>query len=154
MEARNDKKRRRQARFVYGGFGFPVVLTDVPMIRVRGVWTPDVNYERLREVLLAVLAEKPARFTGDEVRFVRLSFDMTLQEFADRFGVTHPAVLKWERAGGKSTAMTWAIEKDIRLFLLSRRKVKAVQFLKVYRELEEQPRGPREPVKLHVPDVA
>ena len=33
-------------RWIYRGFGFPVTLLRVPMVRIRGAWTPDVNYEQ------------------------------------------------------------------------------------------------------------
>ena len=32
-----------QKRFVYEGFGFPVLFLNVPMIKIRGNWTPDVE---------------------------------------------------------------------------------------------------------------
>ncbi|MBI2930985.1 MAG: hypothetical protein HYY16_04990 [Planctomycetes bacterium] len=64
------------------------------MVRVRGEWTPNVDYNELSWRLLKALAEKPSRLTGDEVRCIRHSLSMTLEQFAQPFGVTHPAVLK------------------------------------------------------------
>jgi len=134
------RKRAVRPRFVYRGFGFPVLLLGVPMVQVRGRWTPDVNYEELRSLVLETLAEKPGCLTGHEVRFVRLAHDLTLTAFAARFGVTHPAVLKWERAGGRPSGMSWSTEKDIRLFVLSRRPSAPKRFLDSYHRLEEKPR--------------
>jgi len=37
------KKRKIEKAYIYNGFGFPVVLHNVPMINVRGVWTPDIS---------------------------------------------------------------------------------------------------------------
>lgn len=112
-------ERKIQAEFLYEGFGFPVVLKHVPMVRVRGAWTPDINFNVLSDRLMEALAMKKTRLTGSEIRFFRNARSMTLQQFAHRFGVTHPAVLKWERAGNQPTAMNWATEKDIRLEMLS-----------------------------------
>lgn len=113
-----------------------------------------MNYEHLQRALLRVLAEKPARLSGCEVRFIRLSAGMTLQEFAKRFGVTHPAVLKWERAGTRSTAMGWSTEKDIRLDVISRFEKKPDRFYRIYRDLESQPTRKAAPLALDVSSVA
>lgn len=123
--------------FVDEGFGFPVHLLRVPMVKVRGHWTPNINYNELAAVVLLALAHKPARLTGSEVRFIRQQFEMTLQEFAERFCVSHPAVMKWERAELKATAMTWTTEKDLRLFVLSRTKSKPIELAELYSELEK-----------------
>ncbi len=103
--------------FLDTGFGFPVYLLNVPMIEVRGHWTPDINYSALSKRLLRALAKKPARLTGNELRFIRNSFELTLKEFAEKFYVSHPAVIKWEKAENEPTNMQWATEKDIRMFV-------------------------------------
>jgi hypothetical protein len=136
MDRENRKVSRR---FVYHGFGFPVTLLNVPMARLRGAWTPDVNYEHLERAILLALAGKGARLSGREVRFIRLAFELTLQEFARRFGVTHPAVLKWEKTAARTAGMGWSTEKDIRLFVRSRLERQPGKFVKAYRELETQP---------------
>ena len=146
--------RTTRARFVYHGFGFPVTLSHVPMVKIRGAWTPDVDYDRLQRVLLAAVAGKPARLSGREIRFIRLSFEMTLQAFAERFGVTHPAVLKWEATRHHPTEMTWAIEKDIRLFVVAKLKEGPTRFLDCYRRLEVQPKARSYPFKIDISSVA
>jgi transcriptional regulator with XRE-family HTH domain len=63
---------------------------------------------------------------------------MTLQQFAHRFGVTHPAVIQWEQAARRPTRMTWAVEKDIRLQILkSHLAVPAARFAAAYQALSE-----------------
>ncbi len=142
-------------RSVYDGFGFPVVLVQVPMVRVRGEWTPDVNMDVLSRRVLRAVAEKPVRLTGAEVRFVRHSVSMTLEEFASRFGVTHPAVLKWERSGNHPTAMSWAIEKDIRLEILrSFAGIKPSEFLDAYRVFAKKPVKRSERIRIDLLQIA
>jgi len=141
-------------RWVYNGFGFPVTLHHVPMVKIRGAWTPDVNYEHLQNGLLLVLAAKGSPLTGAEVRFIRHAFSMTLQAFAGRFGVTHPAVLKWEKTGLRPTGMAWTTEKDIRLLVVSRLEPKPERFVRMYRDLESRPLGKQVPLKLDVSSVA
>lgn len=124
-----------QKEFVDLGFGFPIQLRQVPMIKVRGVWTPQVNYEQLAQAALKALCFKPARLTGHEVRFIRLQLGMTLEEFADRFCVTHPSVIKWEKQGDEPTKMQWCTEKDIRLSLLLQTEGEE-HFVALYKKLE------------------
>lgn len=142
-------ERKRQPSFVYEGFGFPVVLLNVPMVRSRGVWTPDIDYRKLAQDVLRRLALHPSRLTGQEIRFIRHSMDMTLEEFAHRLGVTHPAVVQWEQCGTKPTRMAWALEKDIRLEIIrSQPAPSATRFVEAYEELAEARPNKTAPVRV------
>jgi hypothetical protein len=131
------------------GFGFPVILLNVPMVRVRGEWTPNIDNNVLTKIVLHALCHKPARLIGNEIRFIRNHFMMTLQEFADRFCVTHTAVIKWEKTGNRSTSIYWATEKDIRLFVLSRINGKAKELTRLYAELERELPSKSVPIRLN-----
>lgn len=131
-------ERRIQKLFVDEGLGFKVRLHNVPMVKVRGAWTPEINYNVFSKVVLLALSHKPARLTGAEVRFIRQQLEMTLQSFAERFCVTHVAVIKWEKAGNKPTSMAWTTEKDLRLFILSKFSAKPNEIAKLYEELEKE----------------
>ena len=146
--------RATKDRWVYTGFGFPITLIHVPMVRIRGAWTPDVNYEQLQNALLLALAAKNSRLTGAEVRFIRQAFEMTLKTFASRLGVTHPAVLKWEKNHDRPTQMAWTTEKDIRLLTASRTESRPERFLRIYKALESRPMGKPHPLKLDISSVA
>lgn len=80
---------------------------------------------------------KPSRLTGSEVHFIRLYSEMTLVQFAERFDVRHPAVLKWERTENHATGMNWTTEKDLRLFALTKLSPSAKKFVVVYEQLAE-----------------
>ena len=143
-----------QKEFIDTGFGFPIKLLNVPMVKVRGAWTPKINYNELTKVVLVALSQKPARLTGSEIHFIRNHFEMTLQKFAKRFCVTHVAVLKWEKSKQEATAMTWTTEKDIRLFILSKLKVKAHVVVELYSKLEALPEKKAAPIELDAEKVA
>jgi hypothetical protein len=132
------KKKKIQKQFVDHGCGFPVVLHNVPMIYVRGVWTPDINYAELHRMVLRALARKPARLTGNQVKFIRQYFDLTLAEFGNYFDVSHPAVLKWENAGDDATSMKWPMERDLRLFILDRLEESPDSLGELYKELRSR----------------
>lgn len=140
--------------YVDRGFGFPVVLVDVPMVKLRGRWTPRINFNSLAKEVLHCLAGLDGRLSGSQVKFIRLHFEMTLQVFASRFGVTHVAVLKWEKAGAKPTGMSWSTEKDIRLFVSQKLSVKSEEFLAVYNRLETAARQKSVGIKLGAEKIA
>ncbi len=119
------------------GLGFPIKLLNVPMCKMRGEWTPAINYNLLSKLVLHQLCCLESKLSGNHVRFIRLYFEMTLQQFAERFGITHPGVIKWENMRGEPTGMTWAIEKDVRLFILCRLSKKSKELVSLYRTLEK-----------------
>lgn len=111
--------RKIQDHFIDYGCGFPVLLHHVPMVKIKGKWIPDINYNNLEKVVCSMLCHKQTKLTGHEVRFIRLYMGMTLEVFAKRFGVRHPSVIKWENFKDKPTNMNLGTEKDIRLCLMS-----------------------------------
>jgi hypothetical protein len=148
METKTEKE------FVDTGFGFPVHLLNVPMIKVRGVWTPKIDYNAYAKDVLHALAHKPAALTGNEVAFIRHQLEMTLQQFAKRFAVSHPAVIKWERTKSRPTKMNWTTEKDLRLFTLSKLSAAPAEFAGLYGELQVPARNRKAPIQLDAMQLA
>ena len=141
-------KKKIQKVYQDHGFGFPVTLLDVPLVEVRGEWVPAIDQKELQKRVVEALVLKQSVLTGDEVHFLRLFSQMTLEQFAERFDVTHPAVLKWERAHSHATGMGWTTEKDIRLFALSNLEPKPKDFIEVYKRLIVVASDKSEPVKI------
>jgi len=143
-----------QKEFIDTGFGFPVKLMNVPMVKVRGQWTPKINYNGFADAVLFALAEQHSRLTGDEIKFIRNRFEMTLQDFGKRFDVSHAAVLKWEKMGDKPTPMNWPTEKDIRMFILARLRANPRDLAKLYAALAVLPEGKAKAIHLDAADLA
>lgn len=120
------------------------------MIKVRNMWIPNIDYNKLALMVLQRLTFKSSRLTGNEIHFIRLHFEMTLQKFAKRFCVSHPAVVKWEKRQNKATQMNWSTEKDIRLFVLSKLKTKPALMIKLYDDLTEMKNRHSKPIQLEV----
>lgn len=148
MQTKTHKK------YIDHSLGFPVVLLNAPMIKVRGEWALHVNYKEYQETVLRVLAHKPSRLTGHEIQFVRKYFTMTVRAFADQFSIKHTAVLKWEKNGDSPTKMTWSTEKDIRLFVLDELEKQATEFRKLYRSLREVAEETTEPITVDGKNIA
>lgn len=123
-----------------------MVLLNAPMIKVRGEWALYVNYNDYQKSVLKLLAHKPSRLTGSEIKFIRKYFEMTSRVFADRFSVKHTAVLKWEKQDDKTTNMVWSTEKDIRLFVLDELDKKVTALRELYHFLQDVVQGPTKPI--------
>ncbi len=75
--------------YIDHGLGFPVKLTNVTMVYARGEWMPRLAYKAIEKQVALVLSRLARPLTGDEVRFLRHYFSMTLTQFAAHFGVSH-----------------------------------------------------------------
>ena len=110
-----------QKSYIDYGFGFPIHIINAPLVKIRGEWTLDMNFRKYEEAVMQILASKPARLTGNEIKFIRYNFKMDLKSFGKRFGdVSHPAVIRWEKFKDRPTNMNWATEKDIRLAIVDK----------------------------------
>jgi hypothetical protein len=119
--------------------GFPVQLSDVTLVKVRDEWVPKVDYPRVTIKVLQVLSHLARPLTGQEIRFLRLHFELTQAEFAAKFGISNVAVHKWEKRGSQPTGMQWSTEKDLRLFIQSKLSSDPKAVGKLYEELTERP---------------
>lgn len=121
---------------IYDGLGFPIQLSNVPMIHIRGEWILNINYNSLQEAVLLHLCHKKSPLTGAEIAFIRQYFAMTTTEFGRRFGCSHVAVLKWEGYQDKFARIAPTTEVCIRLFILMKLKQQASAFKKLYAEID------------------
>jgi len=131
-------ERETRKEYRYEGLGFPVIIEDASMVKLRGRWVLDMDLNHLQDTLFRAMSKKRVRLTGNEIRFIRHHARMTLKAFAERFGVTHAAVIKWEKTGAQPTNMQWSTEKDIRLFVLEHSDAPSREFKKAYIELKSQ----------------
>lgn len=147
-------ERETRKEYRYEGLGLPVVIKDAPMVKIRGQWVLDVDFNHLQAAVFRAMAEKQVRLSGRDIRFIRHHAGMTLQEFADRFGVSHPAVMNWEKSGADATNMKWATEKDIRLFTLAQADAPGEEFKATYTELRDMPSSQKRLHRLNIEDLA
>jgi len=131
-------KTKTVKRYTYKGLGFPIILLDVPFVEIRGVWTPAIKYEKLQKEVLLALCHKPIPFSGNEVHFIRAYFEMTLHQFGKQFGVSHVAVLHWEKTKNRVAKISTTTELCIRLFILEKLEINNQLFRDIFREFNTQ----------------
>ena len=118
------------------------------MVRIHGAWTPDINYNDVEEVLVLMLAIKPARLTGGELKFVRLHLELTLHQFANKFAISIEELTKCERNDAEPIDLNWPTEKDIRLHILAQKDVGPSVFVKAYESMETRKSARRRHVSI------
>jgi|ERR1700722_490619 len=126
---------KKVKHYTDNSLGFPVQLSDVTFVKIRGEWVPKLDYPRMTDRVLSVLSRLHRSLTGNEVKFVRLHFALPQTSFGAIFGISGPAVHKWERRGDRSTEMQWSTEKDLRLFIQSKLSPDTKAVGKLYGEL-------------------
>lgn len=127
-------EKKKVKKYIYEGLGFPVSLVDIVLVKKRDIWTPAIDYNKLQMAVLLALSHKPFALTGNEVHFIRTYFEMTLDNFGRQFGVTHAAVLNWEKSKNKPAKINPTTELYIRLLILEKLKINNQIFRDTFRE--------------------
>jgi DNA-binding transcriptional regulator YiaG len=122
-------KNKKIETFIYEGFGFPIRLINTPLRKVCGEWAFDFSMGVFQKAVLHILAMKPSPLTGSELRFIIDYFEMSYRDFAKIFGVSHIAVVKWEK---EKSRMNPSTEIYLRLYILNYLKVTDKEFRKFY----------------------
>ena len=112
------RQQKIEKEMVYEGLGFPVILKNVPMVELRGNWALDIDLNVLQKVVLLALAHHSSDLTGNQIRFIRTWLGLTQSAFGKLFGITHPAIVKWEKTANKGSKMNLITQRDLRLWLL------------------------------------
>jgi DNA-binding transcriptional regulator YiaG len=128
-------KTKIQKSYIYEELGFPVHLTHVPMIEIRGEFTLDIDFNKLQKAVLMHLSHKKTPLTGNEVKFIRKYFSLTTSAFGHLFGYSHSAVLKWENQGDAIARMAPTTEIYLRLYILDFLQKDALDFKELYHEI-------------------
>ena len=109
------------ARVMFEELGFPIVLVNPPMIRVRGVRVPDVNMRDLQVAVSRQLVTKPARLTGAEVRFIRKHYRLRQADLARVLNMAnHSVVSQWEGREDEPSGMEYNTEVVLRVWMVAR----------------------------------
>jgi DNA-binding transcriptional regulator YiaG len=105
----------------FNHLGFPIQLVNWPHIEIDGELVPDVNYQKLEDLMFEMLPQKPTKLTGAEIKFIRHYMDMTQKQFAkwleDETDASTIAV--WEKADLEPTNMSKAMERSLRIQLIT-----------------------------------
>ena len=133
--------KKMQKKYIYDGFGFPVALHNVEMIKFEGELHPKIDVKKIADAVIKALVFQKTRLTGNQIKFIRTYFSMSLRTFAKKVvNESHTAIKKWEDCGNKATNMDLNIEKVLRLYILDKVIIPERQvskFREKYRQLDK-----------------
>ncbi len=130
------------------GFGFPVVIDRVEVGFLGEEEVPLLNLNDLEDRVIRAMPDRAARLSGNEVRFIRSHFGLTLTAFGKFLGVSHAAVKQWEMKYAEPTGMEWAKEKNLRLYVLREIGCSDQEFVQLFDRLQDEPPAKAEPLSI------
>lgn len=101
--------------YEYSGLGFPVILMGVKPKKTPYGKSLNIDHEVLRKSVFKMLIEKPGRFLGAEIKFIRHEMGLSQEVFADLVISERSSVAKWEKKDLKPTGMAESTEIMIRI---------------------------------------
>ncbi|SRR5260221_13795106 len=107
-------------KYTYMGLGFPIELYNVNMVQINNNWQPKIDVKAIADFAIKNLITQESRLTGNQIKFIRSYFQMSLRDFGKIINETHAAVKKWEDHLDKQTKMDVNIEIMMRLFIYNR----------------------------------
>lgn len=126
-------KNKKTANLTYEGLGFPIELIDVPMKKFLGEWVIDIDMNKLQLFVFNGLIHKPFRLTGSEIKFMRKFLELTTTELGKKLGLSHAAIVKWEK---DQTKISPTQEVYIRMFFLE--CLQGKELLKIFDEIKPE----------------
>lgn len=103
--------------YIYNGFGFPIILEKAVFHKVRGEWLLKLDIEKLAEVVINLLPQKPTGLTGSEIRFARTYLELSKRKLAELLNISHTAVNKWESTENEKANIDPLSEVALRSFI-------------------------------------
>lgn len=111
--------------YIYNGLGFPIELHNVEMVMFDRDLHPKINVRKVADSAIKSLVLQKSRLTGNQIKFIRTYFSMSLREFSKVVNESHMAIKKWEDFKEVSTNMDINIEIMLRLYIYDQISIKA-----------------------------
>lgn len=125
--------------YTYTGLGFPIELHNVEMVKFEGEFHPKIDVRKIADSAIKSLVTQESRLTGNQIRFIRSYFSMSLRDFAKVVNESHAAVKKWEDFSDETSNMDLNIEIMLRLYIYDQVVIKTerkkIEFYNRYVEL-------------------
>lgn len=104
-------------KYSYHGLGFPIELHNVEMVKFENEYHPKIDVKAVADNAIHSLVLQKTRLTGNQIKFIRTYFAMSLREFAKVVNESHMAIKKWENFKAEPTNMDKNIEIMLRLYI-------------------------------------
>lgn len=113
----SDLEEKILKEYVYTGMIFPVTLKSVKMVKHENEWCPVIDDIAIANEWIKKIGGSDKRITGNQLKFIRSYFKMSLRQFSEIVNESHTAVAKWEKVGNGIAKMDLNIEKIIKMYI-------------------------------------
>ena len=117
---------KKKETYTFTGLGFPVQIINCPMKKILEEWVIDINLNALQLWVFNELIHKQSPLTGKEMKFMRKFMHLTTESFGKRVGVSHAAVVKWEKEQAKLSPVQEIYIRMVFLELLKNMEINAI----------------------------
>jgi DNA-binding transcriptional regulator YiaG len=111
--------------YIYDGLGFPIELHNVEVVEFKGELQPKIDVRKVADSAMKSLVLQKSRLTGNQIKFIRKYFSMSLRDFSKIVNESHMAIKKWEDFNDEATNMDRNIEIMLRLHIYDHVVIKA-----------------------------
>lgn len=106
-------------KYIFEGFGFPIILRNIVVDKHNGEEFPDIDYNELELSMVKALIASPQALNGSHLKFLRKFMKTSLRDIADELGVSHAQIKNWEDNVNEQTGMLPEIERRFKNLTLS-----------------------------------
>lgn len=107
--------------YIDHSYGFAIPVGDVEFFARPGHLRPKIDAKTLQEKLWEMLRKDDTILTGAHVKIIRLTMEMTMQDFGDMLGVSRQAVFGWEKCDQESVRMSKTATILLKKYCMNRR---------------------------------
>ena len=105
-------------KYIFEGFGFPVILHNVVVGKFEEEY-PEINYKELELKTVQSLIASSIALTGNQLRFLRKFMKKSLRDIANDIEVSHAQIKNWEDKMKEVTGMNHNLERRFKNLVLT-----------------------------------
>ena len=105
--------------YTFKGFGFDVLLKNVPVKTVDGDDYPNINMNELKTHTAKALLRSKQRLIGHQMKFLRTYLKMSFDDVSARIHIPASTLRSWENKGADFTGLSLEQEKAFRILAIN-----------------------------------
>lgn len=105
--------------YTFKGFGFDVLLKNIPVSTVEGEEYPDIDMNELKITIAKALLTNRQQLTGYHLKFLRTYLKMSFDDVSSRIHIPASTLRSWENKGHDTSGLTLEQEKAFRIMSIN-----------------------------------
>lgn len=109
--------KKTEKNYLDAFFGFPILIDRVNFFKFEDSWVADIDYQKLKKVILKHLVFCKFYLNGNHINFIRFCSNYSLDKFCEKFNLIKANIVRG-RYIKYIPSLDWHIEKELRLYIL------------------------------------